>query len=260
MSTDYPTDTELHAYIDLELSANRAATIKAMAAIDENLSLRIRKIRALKEQLAVAFDDFDDEDANERYSKSSSAMVDQLLRKPARIPYAAVAMLIGGLLIGFFASKLHLEPVQENWVAQVVSYQDMYTKGTIAAIETTEQDLQATSKKLSNAVGGHFVIPDLSAMGLIFKRGQVLQSNNQPVIQLAYLDTVTGEPVAVCITALEHGVYNKVTSIKSAESLSVNYVYWQAQNLDFVIIGRQLHEQLMKFAESTKAQQLNVLG
>lgn len=258
MYTDYPTDSEIHAYVDLELDASRAQTIKEQAALDPELGKRISEIRALKEQLAHAFDDnpmvgSDPIDVDRSaLLVANAANTKSRLQRTGVFPLIIVGTLIGGIAMGYITGQHQNSSTPDDWVTQMVSYQEMYTQATIAAIQTPNENPQATQERLSVLLGSAFVIPDLASKGLTFKRAQVLQSQSKPVIQLAYQDTATGEPVAVCITRLDDPA---TRAPEAGTDRSVNYVAWQDQHLGFVVVGRQQSSALSDWVTATQLQQ-----
>ncbi len=264
MYTDYPTDCEIHAYVDLELDASRAQTIKEQAVLDPELGKRISEIRALKEQLAHAFDDSSAAGSDHASAldladidRSALLVANATKSRPTRsgagvFPLIIVGTLLGGMAMGYVTGQHQNRSTPDDWVAQMVSYQEMYTQATIAAIQTPNENPQATQERLSVLLGSAFVIPDLASKGLTFKRAQVLQSQNKPVIQLAYQDEASGEPVAVCITRLD----NAATQAPAAGTdRSVNYVAWQEEHLGFVLVGRQQSSTLSDWVTATQVQQ-----
>lgn len=257
MYTDYPTDTEIHAYVDLELDVNRAQAIKELATVNPKLANRISDIRALKEQLANAFDDFQSDVNHNGMDKSAMLVANAAATRPSNqgisvFPLILVGTLLGGVVMGYLTGQRQSQSTPENWVAQMVSYQEMYTTATIAAIQEPDENVQTTATRLSQVLGSPVVIPDLATKGLKFKRAQVLQSQNKPVIQLAYQDSVTGEPLAVCITRLDIA---ETRAPKAGTDRSVNYVAWQDEYLGFVLVGRQQSGALSDLVATTQAQQ-----
>jgi len=161
--------------------------------------------------------------------------------------WAAAACLIAGVLGGYLlGSQASIQAPNRsadtalagNWIEQVANYHDMYTVATLEHVTSSESQRQALLTRLSESMGRTLMIPEFANTSLEFKRGQILQSNGQPVIQLAYLDLATGSPVAVCITAdRPSGSGSENGKFKPGRAFELNYVNWQNNGLDFLVVG-----------------------
>ena len=98
-------------------------------------------------------------------------------------------------------------------------------------------------------------IPDLSGESLEFKRGQLLASGDNPLVQLAYLNPETGQPLALCITRKK----SASDTFKSGHYNGVNYVVWGRGDLSYIVIGDYDTEVLNTIATSADAQGITAL-
>jgi hypothetical protein len=80
-----------------------------------------------------------------------------------------------------------------------VSYQQLYTRDTVA-LDAPAPDVSArTVSNIRHDDGLDLRVPDLSSMGLTFKRVQRLRFHDKPLVQIVYLPQ-KGAPVALCVT------------------------------------------------------------
>ena len=84
------------------------------------------------------------------------------------------------------------------WVAAAASYQQLYSRDTLANVEADPALVAKTTAQIRDDDGLAVRIPDLSAYGLTFKRVQRLRFNDKPLVQIVYLPE-RGAPVALCV-------------------------------------------------------------
>lgn len=147
-------------------------------------------------------------------------------------PASLVASVMLGLGIGYAAFLSKYED-HDNWIVQVADYHLLYVRETVTGSQPDSLAVKALSEKLGNALNTKLVIPDLSKNQIAFKRGQILQSDDRPLIQLAYLPDV-GQPVALCI--LRNDMPDALP--KKGNSRGMPYVKWSKDGLSYVIIGK----------------------
>ena len=142
-----------------------------------------------------------------------------------------------------------------GWVEQAANYQAMYVTDTLAHTPTETTSPVQLEQRLSAALGAAVRVPSLPA-ALQFKRGQVLESGGQPVIQLAWLHD-NGEPVAVCVTAAgKLDSDGMAKDLQSGQLQQLRFVTWRQAGLEYVIMGRFEHARLRDWAEAVQ-QELN---
>ena len=166
------------------------------------------------------------------------------------------ASLVFGLVGGFWLSN-SLKQVDESeaWIAQIANYQTMYTQATLSPIAASPTGQSPESKRLGEALKTTLSIPDLSAASLEFKRGQLLASGDKPLVQLAYLNRQTGQPLALCITRKK----SVSESFKSGHYNGVNYVVWGKGDISYIVIGNYSTDALNKIAAAADAQGITAL-
>lgn len=263
MKDGIPSTTELHAFVDNELNEDQRLQVELALNSDPTLQAEVDAIRTLKSELSNAFLHIPDSTTPVAMLQMSGvsevevAQTDKATELPAqktswKAPYWAAAAclvlgVVGGYLLGQSSNK---SSTTKGWIAQVVNYQDMYSTDTLEHVVSTQEAQEQSLLRLSSALGHDVVIPEFSEESIEFKRGQVLTSQQQTVIQLAYLDTASGTPIALCITPNQKAAKNFV----DGNLFGVNYVNWSSDELDFLVVGNISHEQLNALARDAKLQ------
>jgi len=269
MNVERKSNLELHALVDGELDAQSSQRVQSAIDSDPELAREFEAIKSLKQQ-------FKDEFLELKTSETPAALINSVrdYQPVARtsskrgMGWAAAACLIAGVFGGYLlgsqvsnqvstqaANQLADTAEAGNWIEQVVNYHDMYTVATLEHVTSTEPQRQALLARLSKSMGQTLMIPEFAGTSLEFKRGQVLRSNGQPVIQLAYLDLDTGSPVAVCITAdRPSGSGPENGEFKPGQAFGLNYVNWQNNGLDFLVVGPFNPSEMGKIADQVHDQ------
>ncbi len=162
----------------------------------------------------------------------------------------ALAVLGFGLFIGSVLSKPSADShlLTESWVAQVANYQQLYVRPTVDVAGPI--DAPALAQMIEENLGQVTPIPDLSEQGVTFRRGQLLQVNGNPLIQLAYLPQ-TGLPVALCIMKNKAATDSEVVA---GESHGLNYRSWSKNGLQFVLLGKLSNSKIQSLTDATLLQ------
>jgi anti-sigma factor RsiW len=118
------------------------------------------------------------------------------------------------------------------WVAAAASYQQLYSRDTLANVEADPALVAKTTAQIHDHDGLVVRIPDLSAYGLTFKRVQRLRFNDKPLIQIVYLPE-RGAPVALCV--MKEPKPDVGTATQQVASMTV--VTWRQSELGYALIG-----------------------
>jgi anti-sigma factor RsiW len=118
------------------------------------------------------------------------------------------------------------------WVRQAASYQELYTRDTVAYMDGASQDIAKTVADIRREDGLLLRIPDLSAAGLTFKNVQRLRFNGRALVQLIYLPE-KGDPVALCVMK----EVRPDAALAERRVASMNVVTWRQSELGYALIG-----------------------
>ncbi|MFK7891924.1 MAG: anti-sigma factor [Granulosicoccus sp.] len=258
MSVDWKPNIDLHAFADGELDAQASERVRAAMEADPELFRQYQAIKHLKEQLV-----------NEIGAQESREIPEALVNTVRHFPHTqkstsdrsvawvAAACLFAGLAGGFLwgsssNSGKGQQTAEAEWVEQVANYHAMYTLDTLAHVKTTDDEKAAMLGQIRSAIGQTLVIPEFPGSSLEFKRGQVLTSGGQTVIQLAFLDVDSGTPIAVCFTPANP--VSASETLRYGVAFDVNYVNWQTSELDVLVVGNYKDDLLEQLAASVQSQ------
>jgi anti-sigma factor RsiW len=118
------------------------------------------------------------------------------------------------------------------WVAAAASYQQLYSRDTLANLEADPALVTKTAAQIRHDDGLAIRIPDLSAYGLTFKRVQRLRFNDKPLVQIVYLPE-RGAPVALCVMK----EVKPDAGLKTQQVASMTVVTWRQSELGYALIG-----------------------
>jgi anti-sigma factor RsiW len=118
------------------------------------------------------------------------------------------------------------------WVQVAASYQQLYSRDTVAHLWPDSSDAQSTVNEIRSEDGIALNVPDLSKAGLRFIRVQRLKFHGRPLVQIIYLPQ-KGDPVALCV--IKENKANQ--SVASQRVDTMNVVTWRESNLGYALIG-----------------------
>jgi len=118
------------------------------------------------------------------------------------------------------------------WVQVAASYQQLYSRDTVAHLWPDSSDAQSTVNEIRSEDGIALSVPDLSKAGLRFIRVQRLKFHGRPLVQIIYLPQ-KGDPVALCV--IKENKANQ--SVASQRIDTMNVVTWRESNLGYALIG-----------------------
>jgi len=226
-TTSHPEAHRILAYADGRLPVADAADVEKLIAHDPDAAELLRLFKKSALPFAEAFDEMATDTTSK--NKTPNKPVNSSRKSVWRTAAILVIGLFGGWLGSDFQYRInHQEP--PDWIMQVANYQLLYVRSTVE--DASVSDHTALKEKLTQALGSEFKIPNLVNHDLKFMRGQILEIDGAPLIQLAYLPT-SGPPVVVCITPKiragnkpEQGIAN-----------GLSYVRWSDQELSYVMMG-----------------------
>ncbi len=245
MDNLHPQAELLLAYVDKQLSDKEILEAEALVAKDPEAAAFVKTLGVSELPFAESFDFLLEDESN-------STPINIKSKRSWQIPASMAASLLLGLVVGYgiFSNKTNNpDHMTANWITEVANYQLLYVRETVTpAPKLNNQQQVALQEKLSKALNGGLHIPDLSKQKLDFRRGQLLDINGQPLVQLAYLPD-DGLPVALCV--LRNDAEDSLP--KSGESRGLSYIEWSKNGLSYVLIGKTD----MKLLESAALSALN---
>lgn len=154
---------------------------------------------------------------------------------------AFAASVVTGLLV---FSLMQENASQLDWQDSVAIYQRLYTAETLNGVVPDPGESSQVAARLTRLSGIPIAVPDLSHEKLTFKRGQILEFNQQPLVQLAYLSD-KGVPVAICLFRAGTGDHDIQTALRHG----LNTAVWTRDGISTMAIGKLTDQELSRISQ-----------
>ncbi len=228
-------DEDLTAFLDDELSQDKAGEITAALMQDPALARRLEALQIDLPGLKAAF------------NALPTPPVTLPTAKPRWIMPALAASIMLALGIGI---GVRLQAPQTGWEMEVAHYQALYVSQTLSVIEPDVQRLTQEIAKTSALLGLDMNLEILDGFdGLTLRRAQVLGFEGQVLIQIAYT-MADGTPVAFCILKRQNSVEEP---INTSEMMGMAAASWQSSDHSFLAIGGVDQKLMADFASHLAA-------
>lgn len=254
-----PSDEDLTAFIDGELTAEDAARIEAIVKKDEHVAERLEFLARASLPFEQAFAPLLQEAPREKLERMLEATPAREDAKAVSAPAASrrrffaalAASLVAGIAIdrailglgrGFSAKDENSE-----WRAVVADYISLYTAETLAGPSPARESQAAQLAPFDEKLGLSLSPEAVSLPGVDFKRALLLQYDGKPLAQIAYLDPETG-PMALCIVRSDAGP--KAPDLEHRKGMNV--VYWSNGRHAFMLIGHAPADRMAAIADGVR--------
>lgn len=253
-------EATLLAYVDGNLSKERAEAVEAALAHDPEAQAIVDELRQCSpETVRKAFDlKFAQAPPSDlaQTIRQRHASLGRSSRRFGVIGLLAVSIVFfclgfgGGFLSGSAYRRHDTSPATlELWVADMARYQKLYTRDTVLSQSTSARDTRAFEANLTEHLGLAWPVPDLSSLGLTFKLGQMLATDDgRSIVQLIYLPE-EGPPIAICVTPSDEADHD----LASGDAEGLNFVHWTSKSYSFAIMGKAPTPYLSEIASSVAA-------
>ncbi|WP_027685922.1 anti-sigma factor family protein [Rhizobium leguminosarum] len=255
-----PSDEDLTAFIDGELTPEEAARIEAIVNEDESTAERLEFLARASLPFEQAFAPLLSEAPREKLEAMLVAIPAQQSARFASTPAfanrrrflgALAASLVAGIgidraVIGIGRS-FSAKDENSEWRAVVADYISLYTPETLAGPVPGREDQAAQLAGLDEKLGLSLSPEAVSLPGIDFKRALLLQYDGKALAQIAYLDPETG-PMALCIVKSDKGP--KAPDLESRNGMNV--VYWSNATHAFMLIGHAAADRMTAIAEGVR--------
>jgi anti-sigma factor RsiW len=226
MSEAVISESELQAYADGRLDAERGAAVEAWLAARPDQAERIAEYRRLTEELRAAYDPVLDEPVPERLTQALSAR--------ARWPrYAAVAAWFAlGAAIGALAGwQLHATrpaaPLTVDAGAAMARRaaiaHAVYSPEVRHPVEVGADQEEHLVAWLSKRLGVPLHAPKLQALGYSLVGGRLLPGENGPVAHFMYQNS---QGTRITLYVRTEAADNRETAFRYAKEGNVRVFYW----------------------------------
>ncbi|MDC9808248.1 MULTISPECIES: anti-sigma factor family protein [Rhizobium] len=255
-----PSDEDLTAFIDGELTAEEAARIQTMMNEDKAVAERLEFLARASLPFEQAFAPLLSQAPREKLETMLAAIpVHESARSDSALAFATRRRFLGALAASLIAgiaidravigmgARFSAKDENSEWRAVVADYISLYTPETLAgpspAREAQVAQLGAFDEKLGLSLSPEAV----SLPGIDFKRALLLQYDGKPLAQIAYLDPETG-PMALCIVRSDAG--SKAPDLERRKGMNV--VYWSNATHAFMLIGHAAADRMTAIADGMR--------
>jgi len=237
------TDHDLHAYVDGQLSGDRAAEVEAWLAQEPEAAARVQTWRTQNAALQALFDPVLEEPVPGR-------LMAPLTRRPLRPAWLAVAATVAGLVVGGGAGfELHAwlnPPAEVTLMAERAAVAHVvYAAEVLHPVEVTSEQERHLVQWLSKRLGRELRTPDFSGFGYQLIGGRLLPGDKGPAAQFMYQDPA-GVRLTLYVSVPERPASE--TSFRYEEEAGTHVLYWVDRDLGFALVGDADRAHLMDFA------------
>jgi anti-sigma factor RsiW len=232
---DMPSEEQINAYLDGELTAPEVAMVECAAQADPALRERLDLDASINDGLQELFD---------------SALLEPI---PARLvnaagprPWsrwqrfgAAAACICLGILIGW---SLRTSPDADHLVSaarpvgvEAAAAHAVFTRENRHSVEVREDDSEHLNRWLSKRLAHDFVAPDLREHGLKLIGGRLHADSGRPAALYMY-EREDGERVTIYVRAQAKPA--KAEGINTAQDRGFKVVHWADQDLAYAVTGK----------------------
>lgn len=254
---ELPSDELLVAFLDGELDGAEREKIEELIRTDEGVAERFDFLSRSSLPFARAYEPV--------LSAAPSASLQAML---ANIPSpqmrrntvfgagrrSFLATAAAFLVVGVIGDRAYLGVQAQvgssdgsEWRKVVAEYISLYTADTLSG-PSPETAIQEEQLGHVGSRVGLSLSPQMVALpGVDFKRAQILQYDDQPLAQIAYLDPESG-PMALCIVPSSRG--RKDPDMENRKGMNV--VYWSNDTHAFMLIGHRPIDGMMDLADAVR--------
>jgi anti-sigma factor RsiW len=243
-------DEMLVALIDRELDEDRSRGLLARLDTDAALRARYEALRHAKAPIGAAFEALLERAplSGLRTAIPPEAGAGSTRRRSALFGFRELAAsFVVGLIVAaaaaWFAVGFRSGEAESDWRAAVVAYMKLYTDETFAFVSPDRRTAAAELTAVGRRVGADLTPENVALPGLDFKVAFILSYDDDPLAELAYVDT-SGSPVLFCIIANKGA--DATAQVETREALS--FVTWSNHGRGYLVIGGQPQQRVAEFA------------
>jgi anti-sigma factor RsiW len=223
-------DTDLHAYVDNELTAARRAEVEAALAADPEAAGRVRAYHAQQRALRDMFAPVLDEPIPAALSAAAmpppQAERRFLSRWSLQRVAASLAVAAFGGIIGWLAHDRYVPEMQARAVPlprQAAIAHAVFTPDVRRPVEVGADQEEQLVTWLSKRLGTPVRPPKLGTLGYELIGGRLLPGNSGPVAQFMYQDA-SGQRLTLYVSTERSD--NRDTAFRFAREGRINVFYW----------------------------------
>jgi anti-sigma factor RsiW len=239
------TDSDLHAWLDDELKAERRAEVETYIAAHPAEAERLAAYRRNDQAIEALYGPVVEEPVPEHLLRRPDAAVPRVWR------YAAVAawLFIGGLAGWHLHGVRSTEPASAapSWAHRAAVAHVVYSPEVRHPVEVAADQEDHLVAWLSKRLGAPLKIPRLDALGFGLVGGRLLPGEQAPAAQFMYQDA-QGQRLTLYVRTNRDN--NKETAFRFAQEGNVRQFYWIDRGLGYVLSGEIAKDDLLRVANA----------
>lgn len=245
----YP-DEAIVAWMDGEMRADDVQTFEKELKRSPALSARTAELMKSNQPFAEAFGLMLEQAPEQRMQQQLARLVAQIpAQQPAQVSRRAlIAASLSFLLVGGGIGYL-LRPGRQTDESVTIreleaQYMSLYSPETLADIDNSPQALQQALARTARDLDLYLTLAQLTLPEADLKSVRMLRYDDALISQIAWNHASYG-PMALCISRQEP---QPSSAFHAEKRHGMNLVWWHRAGYQFVLIGRNPAEQLMKTA------------
>lgn len=242
------TETDLHAYIDGQLSEQRRKQVEVWLEEHPDVMREMQDYQAIDQGIHTLFDSVLVEPVPEHLQVKTQR------RFQYRIAAAAAWMALGATLswgINHFTLSAPQQLVQEQLVKPASFAHYVYATDVKRPVEVSAADGKSLVKWLSNRMNTTMIAPDLTEMGYDLIGGRLLPSTDRMAAQFMY-SNLQGNRITLYIRHVSSIKVEPAFHITNEDEITT--LYWIENDFGYAISGQFDKQQLIRIAETTHQQ------
>jgi anti-sigma factor RsiW len=257
MSEVQITESELQAYTDGRLDAERGAAVEAWLSARPDQAERIAEYRRISEELRATYDPVLDEPVPARLTRALSART-RWPRYAAVAAWFAIGIAIGGIAGWQLHEARPRAPLTAD-VGAVMARRAAIAHATYSPEVRHPVEVGADQEAhlvawLSKRLGAPLRAPKLEAAGYSLVGGRLLPGDNGPVAHFMYQ---SNQGTRITLYVRTEAAGNRETAFRYAKEGNVSVFYWVDRKLGYALSSAEIgKDDLFKVANAVY-QQLN---
>jgi anti-sigma factor RsiW len=237
-------ESELHAWLDDELTEERRNAVEAFVAAHPDAARRLETYRRNDRALREHFESVLNEPVPPRLATPQRWKSRRLVRHAAVVGWLAIGGFAGWHLHGSLTETRTDTP---SWTRRAAVAHVVYTPEVRHPVEVPADQEAHLAAWLSKRLGTTLKVPRLDAQGFSLVGGRLLPGDQGPVAQFMYQDA-RGQRLTLYIrTDMEQ---NRETAFRFAEEGSLRQFYWIDRGLGYALSGEIGKDDLLRVANA----------
>ncbi len=223
---------DLHAYIDDQLSEERALEVEAFLEKNPRIAERVNKWKQQNNSIAEYFDD-------DRFNRIPSRLDPVRIKRKTRSAYfsisASVLLMLASGLLGWFSHSFVQQAQRQSFefARPAIAAHQVFVADVRHPVEVGVNEKDHLEKWLSKRLDYWVIMPKLQKIGYKLLGGRLLSVTDGPAAQLMF-ENAEGNRITCFIS---RNPSSKETAFQFKKINDVNTFYWFDQDIAYAVIG-----------------------